>query len=89
MLQENLLSCLPLIRTRCNLLQNPFLKPNQEGKPEEEEEDVAVLKKKMEETRTEVESILQKSGQEQAWLVGRHHAKNASHTSQMLVDCKS
>ena len=37
-----------------------LFKPNQEGKPEEEEEDVAALKKKLEETRTEVESILQK-----------------------------
>ena len=74
------MSCRPLIRTRCNLLHYPFL--NQGGKPEEEEEDVGMLKKKMEEARTEVESILQKSGQEQAWLVGRHHAKNASHTRQ-------
>ena len=78
------MSCRPLIRTRCNLLHYPFL--NQGGKPEEEEEDVGMLKKKMEEARTEVESILQKSGQDRlalgspGWLVGRHHAKNASHT---------
>ena len=70
----------------------PFLKPNQEGKSEEEEEDVAVLKKKLEEARTEVESINCKRVVKSrlalgspGWLVVRHHAKNASHTRKCLM----
>ena len=74
------------------LITISLFKPNQEGKLEEEEEDVAMLKKKLEEARTEVESInrkrVVKSGLalgSPGWLVVRHQAKKASHTRKCLL----